>query len=86
MRQDVIKIDQILIEKLEESGIDRSVIPLFVKDVGTIILSNPHTSLTQINERLQFLGWDNMALDYRTMELCMTCIESEECKQEIHRQ
>ena len=82
----MIKIDQILIEKLEERGIERDVIPSFVKDVSTIILSNPNTSLTQINERLQFLGWDNMALDYRTMELFMTCFESEECKGEIQRQ
>ncbi len=31
----------------------------------------------QANEKLQFLGWDDIEVDYHTMQLAIACFETE---------
>jgi hypothetical protein len=68
---------QLVVERLEQKGMEPSLIPTFIKNLAKTLLVNPQESLFQVNARLQFLGWGDVELDYRTYELAEACFESE---------
>ena len=77
---DVIQIKQILIQRLEKMGIDRNVIPGFIRMLANSYLIHPHLNLLQLNDRLNFLGWQDFELDYHTLQLAITCFEADGLK------
>jgi len=36
---------------------------------------NPNMSLSQVNERLHYLGWNDIELDYHTYQLAIECLD-----------
>jgi len=74
------KLTHILIERLEEKGMDLSIIHGFIRDLANTILSNPHMNLLEVNKRLHSLGWDSFELDYHTLQLAIACLEAEGLK------
>ncbi len=75
------QLTQILLARLEKKGMDLSLIPGFIRNLGNAILVNPETTLTQVSNRLHMLGWDDFDLDYRTLELATACFEEEGLKE-----
>ncbi|MFC1822961.1 hypothetical protein ACFL9T_09665 [Thermodesulfobacteriota bacterium] len=69
----------ILIERLEEQGIEPSLIPGFVRSLAGTLLVHPKMNLLQVNKKMQFLGWD-YKLDYHTLQLAIACFEAEGLK------
>ena len=74
------QLSQILIKRLEKRGMEPDIIPGFIRTLANSILVNSNTNLSQVNNRLHFLGWDGFDLDYHTMELAIACFEAEGLK------
>jgi len=71
------QIKEILLERLENKGLDPNYIPGFIRSLANSIWRDPDMSLTQLNQRLDYLGWDGIELDYHTLQLTIACIETE---------
>jgi len=71
-------IDQILIHELERKGIEIRIIPRFIKDLCHSFLADPSISLTEVNERLHLLGWEDVDLDYHTLQLAIASFERDQ--------
>lgn len=68
---------QILVDRLERMGIEKRILPGFVRTLANAVLLNPHSNLLQVNRRLHFLGWDDFELDYHTLQLAIASFEQE---------
>ena len=69
------EIERALLKRLKSMGIDdRHVAPL-VKDIFNIFFLNPQATMIQINERLRFLGWIDVELDYHTFSLAKESLQ-----------
>jgi hypothetical protein len=75
MEESSANIDQILILELERKGIENRIIPRFIKDLSHSFLSDPSISLSEVNERLHLLGWQDIDLDYHTLQLAIASFE-----------
>jgi len=69
-----------LIKRLEEKGLEPSIVHGFIRDLANTILPNHHMDLIQVNKRLHLLGWNNFELDYHTLQLAIACFEAEGLK------
>ncbi|NQT56317.1 MAG: hypothetical protein HQ551_08830 [Desulfobacteraceae bacterium] len=69
------QLTQILKERLEEKGMGSEEIPGFIRDLTNALLVNPHSNHLHLNEQLHLLGWDDLELDYRTLEVATACFE-----------
>lgn len=70
------KIDQKLIHKLIENGVEASLIPGFIRSLANAFLINPAMTACQANKRLKYLGWDDVEIDYHTLQLAITAFET----------
>ena len=75
MEESPADIDQILILELERKGIENRIIPRFIKDLCHSFLTDPSLSLSEVNERLHLLGWEDIDLDYHTLQLAIASFE-----------
>ncbi len=66
---------QILIDRLEKKGMESGEIPGFIRDLTNALLVNPHLNHLHLNEQLRLLGWNDLDLDYRTLEVATACFE-----------
>jgi hypothetical protein len=71
------QIKEILLERLQKKGLDPNYIPGFIRSLANSICRDPDMSLTQLNQRLDYLGWNGIDLDYHTLQLTIACIETE---------
>ena len=70
------RIDQKLIQKLAEIGVEPSMIPGFLRSLANAFLINPTMSHLQANKRLKYLGWEDVEIDYHTLQLVISTFES----------
>ena len=70
-------LTQILIDRLEKKGMAPNTIPVFIRTLTHTLLADVQTSLWHVKQQMDFLGWDDVELDYRTLELAAICSESE---------
>lgn len=68
-------IDQKLIHKLIENGVEASLIPGFIRSLANAFLVNPNMSHCQANKRLKYLGWEDIEIDYHTFSLAVNSLE-----------
>jgi len=73
---DLNELLRTFLQRLEKKGVERGIIPGFVRNLAGAIFLSPHMSLSQVNNHLQFLGWDGFELDYHTLELAKACFEA----------
>jgi hypothetical protein len=69
-------IDEKLVHKLIESGVEASLIPGFIRSLANAFLINPGMSHCQANKRLKYLGWHDIQIDYHTFVLAIDCLET----------
>ena len=74
------RIKAILFQRLEDLGMDHALIPGFIRSLANSVDAAPHSNVYQVNERLRYMGWDNVQLDYHTFQLAVTCLESDGLK------
>ena len=74
-------LEQALIHHLESKGLARSIIPGFLKNLSHYLSENPHLNLLEVNEKLSYLGWEEIQLDYHTFQMAVTWLEFESLKE-----
>ena len=68
---------QLLIQRLSHKGIDKNLIPGFLRSLANSIDVEQNTDFKLINRHLRHIGWDDIDLDYHTFELARNCLEAE---------
>jgi len=69
-------IDQKLVDKLIESGVEAALIPGFIRSLANAFLINPNMSYCQALKRLKYLGWEDIDIDYHTFSLAVNVLET----------
>jgi hypothetical protein len=69
-------IDQKLMHKLIENGVEDVLIPGFLRSLANAFLVNPDMSHCQANQRLKYLGWEEIEIDYHTFSLAINALET----------
>jgi len=69
-------VDKKLVHRLIKSGIDASLIPGFIRSLANASLINPGMSPSQANKRLKYLGWNDIEIDYHTLQLALHSLEN----------
>ena len=68
-------IEKTLIKELKGKGIENKLIPRFIKDLAYSFQIDLSVSLADINARLHSLGWEDVELDYHTLQLAIASFE-----------
>ena len=71
-------IEETLINELKGKGIENNIIPRFIKDLAYFFRIDPSVSLSDVNDRLHFLGWEDVELDYHTLQLAIASFERDQ--------
>jgi hypothetical protein len=66
---------RILIERLVGKGMEVTTIPAYLRNFAHTLLAHPHITLNDLNDQLQFLGWDDFELDNDTFYLILAVFE-----------
>ena len=69
-------IDQKLVNKLMENGVEAALIPGFIRSLANAFLINPNMSYCQARKRLKYLGWEDIDIDYHTFSLAVNVLET----------
>lgn len=69
------RINKILLQNLESKGFNQKASKRIVKDLMLNFSMNPLIDFTEMNSKLQVLGWDDIELDYRMWELAKASFE-----------
>ena len=67
-------LEKILLKRLADKGIEPSLIPGFLKDLANSFFVDPDISLQQARQRLVYLGWNDIDLDYHTFQMAKECL------------
>ncbi len=70
-----------LLQRLQEIGIEPNLIPGFMKDIANSLFLNPDMNYSQVNERLHYLGWNDVELDYHTYQLARESLGNDNLKE-----
>jgi len=71
------QLKEILIHRLANKGMDPNMIPSYIRSMKICFVDNPNMNPLQANEELQFLGWNDIEVDYHTIQLAIACFETE---------
>ncbi|MFO7708226.1 MAG: hypothetical protein R6V84_08625 [Desulfobacterales bacterium] len=69
---------QIFIDQLLKKGADPSSLPGMLRALSKILSSNPEIDTASANEKLCYLGWNEIQVDYHLLQLALAYFESEE--------
>jgi hypothetical protein len=67
----------LLIDRLKSKGMDPQLIPAFLKALTSLISSEPDIEPTQANQKLNSLGWNEVAIDYHSLQIAIACLEAD---------
>jgi len=67
----------LLIDRLKSKGMDPQLIPAFLKALTSLISSEPDIEPTQANQKLNSLGWNEVAIDYHSLQSAIACLEAD---------
>jgi hypothetical protein len=70
-------IRQLLVQRLTVKGLEKNLIPGFLRCLVNSIDVEQGTNFTLINKHMRSIGWDDIDLDYHTFELARNCLEAE---------
>jgi hypothetical protein len=68
---------QILLDRLVKGGADPSSLSSILKALSKLLSSNPDIDPAAANERLHYLGWHEVEVDYHILQLALACFEME---------
>ena len=72
-----MRLKRTLIDRLCRKGIELTMIPGFLRSLANSIFASSPVTLWQVNQKLRYLGWDELELDQYTLELALACFEHE---------
>ena len=67
----------LLIDRLKSQGMDPSLISSFLKALTSIISSEPDIDPAQANLKLHALGWNEIAIDYHSLQIAIACLDAD---------
>ena len=70
-------LKKILVQRLSHKGLEKNLIPGFLRSLANSIDMGQNPNFTLINRRMRRIGWDDIDLDYHTFELARHCLEAE---------
>jgi len=70
-----INLKQIFLQRLIKIVVEPNLISGLMKALAVFFYLNPNMSLSQVNERLHYLGWNDIELDYHTYQLAIECLD-----------
>jgi hypothetical protein len=73
----ISKFKQLLVDRLGAKGLEKDTIPSFIRSMRICIASDPKMNHLKANKQLQFLGWDDIEMDYNTLQLAIACFKAE---------
>ena len=65
----------LLIQRLNQMGLDKRLIPGYLRILANSMCMSQNENLTLINRRMRHIGWNDFDLDYHTFELARNCLE-----------
>ena len=68
---------QLLVQRLSHKGLEKNLIPGFLRSLANSIDVEQNPNFTLINKHMRHIGWDDIDLDYHTFELARNCLEAE---------
>ena len=68
---------QLLFNRIQQQGIESNDMPLFLKDLSTLLKLTPSADAATLNARLKLLGWHQVQLDYQSLQLALAWMEAE---------
>jgi hypothetical protein len=68
---------QVLLDRLVKKGADTSSLPGILKSLSKILSADPEIDPASANEKLCYLGWQEVKVDYHLLQLALACFESE---------
>lgn len=71
-------LKQILLVRLVKGGADPSSLSSILKALSKLLSSDPDIDPAAANERLHYLGWHEVEVDYHTLQLALACFELED--------
>ena len=71
------ELRQLLLQRLDHKGIEKNLIPGFLRSLANSIDVEQNTGFKQIKRRMRRVGWDDIELDYHTFELAYNFLEAE---------
>ena len=71
------QIKQLLFQRLEDAGIGSASASGLMRDVANCLHIDGAMSLSEVNRRLNYLGWADSLLDYHTFQLLVAWIEDQ---------
>lgn len=66
-----------LVDHLEAKGLEKDTIPSFIRSMRICFANDPKMNHLKANRRLQFLGWNDIEMDYHTLQIAIACFEAE---------
>jgi hypothetical protein len=73
----IADINQILLERLRQQGVNTEEAPALLRDLSKILESNPGIDPVAASSKLQLLGWNGVTLDYQSLQLALAWMEFE---------
>jgi hypothetical protein len=70
------QLKEILIRRLNKKGIELRTIPGFIRSFSSSFYIDPSMSLVQLNDRMRYMGWEDIELDYYTFQLVVEMLEA----------
>jgi len=73
----ISKFKQMLVDRLEVRGLEKDTIPSFIRSMRICFVNDPQMNHLKTNRQLQFLGWNDIEVDYHTFQIAIACFEAE---------
>lgn len=71
------KSKQLLFERLAAKGLEREMIPSFIRSMRICYAFDPKMPSLKTNRQIQSLGWDDIKLDHGTLKQSIVFFETE---------
>jgi hypothetical protein len=66
---------QVLLDRLIRQGADPSSLGSILKALAKILSQDPDIDPAAANEKLRYLGWQEVHVDYHILQLALACFE-----------
>lgn len=66
---------QVLLDRLVKKGADPSSLGSILKALSKILCEDPGVDPGAANERLRYLGWQEVQVDYHILQMALACFE-----------
>jgi hypothetical protein len=66
---------QVLLDRLVKKGADPSSLSSILRALSKILSEDPEVDPVAANERLRYLGWQEVQVDYHILQLALACFE-----------